>query len=255
MVIFVKSAAANRDHRQLIRQTWGSIKLIEGRRFFIVFVVGVNTKSQLAINHEHEDFHDILQISQLDDYRYIGVKTLASMKWASENLPYNFFYSTSDDDMWIDMLKLVGVITEYNNVVGERNWPEFPVICTYKFGEDSVKPLRKPKDKNFIPREKYRWPYWPAFCFGGMYTTSVSTAKQLWEISQISEPFLNVDDVWITGLLRHKLGMPDEMIIKLDEPLAQHYKGFKNKEGKKLLEFKEWNDLSKRLEKISVCHF
>ncbi|CAK8687520.1 unnamed protein product [Clavelina lepadiformis] len=153
MVTFVKSAAGNIDRRNLLRRTWASLGKIVQNNFYTVFIIGKPAdKRQDNIREEVLKYRDMLQISNPEDYQIIGLKTLDRMKWASENLPFNCYYSTSDDDMWIDMLKLKELIDQYKMVVMEDDWPEFPIICTYKWWRGSVALLRMPQDKNFIPR-------------------------------------------------------------------------------------------------------
>ncbi|XP_076816992.1 beta-1,3-galactosyltransferase 5-like isoform X1 [Clavelina lepadiformis] len=251
MVTFVKSTATNFDRRNLLRSTWASLKKIENRSLFTVFVIGkTDSDVQALIDEEHETYHDILQITKTENYHNIGFKTLAGMKWASENLPSNYYYSTSDDDMWIDMLKVKELIDHYRGVVVEKEWPEFPIICTYKWWNGSLQPIRTPTDKNYVSKEQYPWPYWPAFCFGGMYTTSVSVIKQLWELSAFSKTYYNADDVWITGLLRHRLGMPNEMMIRPDQVVAKHYHGFENNDVN-VTHFEQWDELRQKTDNIT----
>ncbi|CAK8695832.1 unnamed protein product [Clavelina lepadiformis] len=258
MITFVKSAAGNIDRRNLLRRTWASLGKIDRSNFYTVFIIGKPVDElQENILEESLKYRDILQISNPEDYQNIGLKTLAGMKWASENLSFNYYYSTSDDDMWIDMLKVKELIDQYRMLAMEGNWPEFPIICTYKWWRGSLAPLRMPTNKNFIPRKQYRWPYWPTFCFGGMYTTSVSVIKQLWDLSTVTEPLYNADDVWITGLLRHKLEMPDEMVIRPEEHAAKHYRGFENEDGtvKYEIKFDEWDEALKKLQSRSLCRW
>ncbi|CAK8679821.1 unnamed protein product [Clavelina lepadiformis] len=224
MVTLVKSAARDIERRKFLRRMWASLTKVDRNNFYTVFVIGKpNDTLQDTIQEEIRLHHDILQMSTPEDYQINGLKTLAGMKWASENLPSNYYYSTLDDDMWIDMLYVKELIDQYKGVVVEKEWPEFPIICM--FGTGFNEPNRDKNFKNHVSKEQYPWPYWPAFCFGGMYTTSVSVIKQLWELSTISRPLLyNANDVWITGLLRDQLEMPDEMLIRPKEHAAKHYR-------------------------------
>ncbi|CAK8682495.1 unnamed protein product [Clavelina lepadiformis] len=220
------------------RSDAASLGKIVQNNFYTVFIIGKPAdERQDNIRAEFLKYRYILQINNPEDYQIIGLKTLAGMKWASENLPFNYYYSTSDDDMWIDMLKVKEMIDQYRMVVMEDDWPEFPIIRTYK--------------------QQYRWPYWPTFCFGGMYTTSVNVIKQLWKLSTVTEPLYNADDVWITGLLHNKLEMPDEMVIRPEKHAAKHYRGFENEDGtvKYDVKFDEWNETLKKVQSRGVCRW
>ncbi|XP_076816994.1 beta-1,3-galactosyltransferase 5-like [Clavelina lepadiformis] len=222
MVTFVKSTINNFKRRTLIRDTWGSVRRIERGMFHTIFIVGVGDADKEALLEEEQRIYgDILQISLQENYQQIGVKTLAGMKWASENLPSNYYYSTSDDDMWIDMLKVTKLIGQYREVVVEKEWPEFPIICM--FGTGFNEPIRDVRDKNSASKQQYPWPYWPKYCLGGMYTTSVSVIGKLKTLIQKTEKYYNLDDVWITGLLRQKLAMPNELLVETKERIAKHF--------------------------------
>ena len=146
--------------------------------------------------------------------RYVALKTLASMQWASENLPPSFYFSSGDDDFFVRVDRLFSVIEEARRNVTRFRWPTFPMICTYRLLKVN-EPYRKrdgTSRKWYISEEEYKWPYYPRSCLGGHYSTSVDVVKQLFQIAETT-PYLRVDDVWITGVLRTKLGMPDEMVV------------------------------------------
>ena len=160
--------------------------------------------------------------SNLFVFRFVGLKTLAGMEWASSHLKNNDFYTSCDDDMVINVGELQNFVDRYIKEQSEKKWPEFPIICSYEIWEHDSKPIRSNKHANYVSVKEYRWPHWPKFCLGGMYTTSVSVIRQLFEISRTQAPLLNTDDVWITGILRNILGMPSTMLIKSKPALAHH---------------------------------
>ena len=58
------------------------------------------------------------------------------------------------------------------------------------------------------------WPEdtWPPYCRGGAYIIQVKMVKDLFLISA-KMPYIPQDDVWITGLMRVKLGNGNTNII------------------------------------------
>jgi len=68
------------------------------------------------------------------------------------------------------------------------------------------------QSKYYISKEQYAKDAWPRFCLGGFYTTNVATVSELYSKSK-TEPYLAMDDVWITGILRTKLHIPDDAIV------------------------------------------
>jgi len=149
------------------------------------------------------------------------MKTIAGLRWASEKLNDEDFYSSGDDDMVVNLGQLQENIDKYIEEKSNKSWPEYPIICTYEYWTKGGKPIRSKKHKNYISLEEYKWTEWPKFCLGGMYTSSVRVMKQLYELSKTDTP-LRTDDVWITGILRNKLGMPSSMIIFPQPAIAQH---------------------------------
>lgn len=145
------------------------------------------------------------------------------MQWASENLPKTYFYSSGDDDFTVDVGKLYEALENARKIVEEEGWPMYPILCTYRTVKSS-EPYRNetgPYKKWFISHKEYMWPYYPRFCLGGFYTTSVDVISQLHEMAR-KERYLRVDDVWITGILRQKMGMPGGMIISPNATIAVH---------------------------------
>ena len=70
MVIFVKSATTHHDRRDLIRDTWGSLRHLDGGEFRTIFVVGKSDQANEAYLEKESRLHnDILQINYADTYR------------------------------------------------------------------------------------------------------------------------------------------------------------------------------------------
>ncbi|CAK8693035.1 beta-1,3-galactosyltransferase 5-like [Clavelina lepadiformis] len=197
------------------------LRYINGGRFYTIFIVGQTSEnlSQSEIDSEAEMYGDILQIALPESYRNISLKTLAGMQWTSQNLPEDFLYSSADDDFLIHVGKVQEVVDVYASEVEKESWPEYPIICMYKVVRES-KPIRNKSSKYFVSKEEYKWPDYPQYCLGGMYSTSVSVVRQLFQVSLQLTP-LRMDDVWITGILRQQINMPNEMVIFPQEPAVK----------------------------------
>lgn len=229
MVTFIKSTANNYLRREFIRKTWGSVKYTESGRFFFVFVVGRpdsdNTLS--LVEEESARYEDILMYNGSDGYRNIARKTLAGMQWTSENLPPEYYYSTADDDFLIDMAIFEDIVNQNLALQKRHSWPIFPFVCTYR-----VLPfphvVRDSNYKSFVPVEEYPWPDWPRGCLGGFYTSKADVISRLWLFTK-DEVIVRMDDVWITGVLRMKMGIPDYAVVQPFQYAATHYSGFRDK--------------------------
>ena len=140
------------------------------------------------------------------------------MQWASENLSLDDLYSVVDDDMFVNVVWVQEYLLKIMETV--KQFPTLPIFCMFGH-RTGVVPVRDRDSKYYCSEEDYKWPYWPDFCLGGMYTTSVEVAKKLWMHSR-TEPIVRLEDAWITGILRLKVGIPKEMLIIVKPPAALH---------------------------------
>nr|XP_002131063.1 beta-1,3-galactosyltransferase brn-like [Ciona intestinalis] len=256
MVIFVKSAFVNFFRRELLRRTWASLSYVDRGRFDTVFVIaGVpNRKRYNLLKEEHSRYGDILYFDESDDYNYVSLKTLAGMRWAASNLQANEFYASADDDFMIKMDLFAENINHHINQVNELGWPEFPIICGFKLG---VAETPNRKGKWTVTKDNYRWDFYPPYCHGGLYATSVHLVQQLYNES-LSDPLFSLDDVWITGIIRRRLGMPDEMLIKPKPYFGQHLNNYaKVEKSSNIRDFmrKEWVELYQQLSDNDICRY
>lgn len=175
------------------------------------------------------------------------------MQWASEHLSDDYFYSSCDDDFMVDISGLVDLLNETIQEYEKERLPEFPIICTYKTKVDDA-PERREKSKWFVPEHEYKWSYWPDYCLGGAYSMSVRVMRQLWEVSR-KENLIRMDDVYITGVLREKIGFPRQFIKRLKNSLAVHYSGFRNILNGSRKDFmkNEWSPMNEKAKNKSSC--
>ncbi|CAK8691118.1 unnamed protein product [Clavelina lepadiformis] len=214
MVLMVKSSAKHRDRRDVIRQTWGSWRLVDVIRLEVVFLLGTTKDPNLRDSLEEESSHhgDILQMDMEDSAETVPEKVLAGMQWASSSLTHDWIYSSVDDDMVVHVENLVEymktlLVPEDTNVNIRPCYEQLPIVCVYSYqAKDS--PDRNPLSKWYISYGKMSDNYWPKYCRGGMYLMSVEMAGRIFQVSRRT-PYLYLDDVWITGYMRRKLNEGD----------------------------------------------
>nr|XP_009859830.2 beta-1,3-galactosyltransferase 5-like [Ciona intestinalis] len=237
-VTFVKSAMGNTLNRDTIRQTWGSVSHIGHVDFYTVFVVGSygSEANFTSLEDESEKHKDILQYSGDDKYGNIAEKTLAGMAWAATNLHFNtkpllggHLYASADDDMLIDVDELRKNIFNYYQHSGYLRMKLFPIVCGFKLAEKS-KPQRTPGAKWYVSEDVFKWGVYPHFCHGGFYTMSIATMLELYKASMETNLF-HFDDVWITGILRNVIGMPNNYLVaSMGSQISEHYAAFESNE-------------------------
>jgi len=127
-------------------------------------------------------------------------------------------YTVVDDDMFVNVIWVQQYLLEVMDTV--KQMPTLPIFCMFGHRTGLV-PVRTTGNKYYCSEDDYKWPYWPDFCLGGMYTTSVEVARKLW-IHSRTESIVRLEDAWITGILRQKMGMPKEMLVTVKPPAALH---------------------------------
>ena len=175
------------------------------------------------------------------------------MRWAQENLPDDFIYSTVDDDFLVDIVGFQHSVETGETLMKQGYWPVFPLICGY-LRSGTEKPHRHVSSKWYIPETLYRWNYWPRYCRGGLYSTSVKTVKDFLAIAYESlSTMLYLDDVWITGVLRLKFGMPESMVVAPERPTGRHMVGFQGKNLTELINT-DWKAMVDSYQGDTLCY-
>ena len=146
------------------------------------------------------------------------------MQWAADNLREETFYTSADDDFIINMARLAESVDENFLKKEKSNWKNFPIICGFVKGinERVVRSDEVRFAKWAVSKEDYQSAVYPTYCHGGVYSTSVLVAKQLYRASR-SEKLLHLDDVFITGILRKKIGMPEDLVVSSGRSTGFHF--------------------------------
>uniref|UniRef100_H2XQE9 Hexosyltransferase n=1 Tax=Ciona intestinalis TaxID=7719 RepID=H2XQE9_CIOIN len=231
---FVKSSYSGVHKRNMIRNTWASVSYIEGCAFMTTFVMGNPLNdTKAAVKQEMLVHSDILQYDGPDDYSIFSL-----FRFAASTVAYFVIFTKSTHYF------PKKVQTLYNGLTWQEYYENITTIIK------GFLPHRSPNSKWFISIDKYKWPSYPNFCLGGMYTTSISVVSQLLETAQSTRP-LHLDDVWITGILRLKLGLPDTMLIAPNQSLSVHLGGFSGMNAERSLEVvrRQWAPIFNSLPK------
>ena len=175
------------------------------------------------------------------------------MFWAHANLPDDYIYAEADDDIMVNLVLVQLNIHEFRQSSSNRFWPEFPLVCMSKKLSYEA-PERKENDKHFHSKEDFKWPFWPDYCKGGLFACSVKVTGYLWEASRTGKVF-EASDVFITGILRQKIGMPRQMLLEARPFPAVHVHGFSAEKPQEILAKMqhEWKKIWKELQENDMC--
>lgn len=105
LVFLIKSAIPHIDRRNAIRQSWGFEQRFSDVIIRTVFLLGIPSQNQLAvqkaIDDEHRTYGDIVQANFIDTYFNNTIKTIIGLKWAATECPHSKFYMFVDDDFYV----------------------------------------------------------------------------------------------------------------------------------------------------------
>uniref|UniRef100_F7B2T8 Hexosyltransferase n=1 Tax=Ciona intestinalis TaxID=7719 RepID=F7B2T8_CIOIN len=236
MIIIVKSTASSIERRMLIRRTYGSLQMLNKHRFFTLFVVGrsFNKETQVKIQRESEENEDILQVDADDTYKGLPAKVLACYQWIYYELgDVSAFYATTDDDCMINetaSLKNTVAILQIKPLqlylsISIYLYKYLSLVCIfnlYAYNSQQKHFYRNKTSKYYVPHHVYPSKTYPQFCHGGMTVMPFTLLSDIYQMSEITNRTgMVLEDVFINGILRYKLGRGNSNII----PMSKSYFG------------------------------
>ncbi|XP_023135054.1 beta-1,3-galactosyltransferase 2-like [Amphiprion ocellaris] len=197
VVLMVPVAPLNRQHRDVIRSTWGSESSVSGQAVRLFFILGLQAgdeqlKDQLL--QESKEHHDLLQADFLDCYKNLTIKTMVTLEWLNAHCSGASYAMKVDSDVFLNVPKLVSMLL---------NAP----TTNYMTGLVAVgaQVLRDPSSKWFLPQELYPQSNYPPYALGLGYVLSLDLPKKLIEASRHVKP-VYIEDVFL-GLCMQHLGI------------------------------------------------
>ena len=189
LLVLVTSIHANFEKRRSIRNTWGGVKNEHGLEVVTLFLLGGNNNNGMdkVIREESQSEHDIILADFIDTYKNLTLKTLMGMRYASTYCPKARFVMKTDDDMYINIKRLV-------KVLGERSTPTTRYVTGYSMYGNT--PIRDKSSKWYVSKDIYPEDHYPPFCSGTGYVMSGDVATKIHDIAT-SVRFLHLEDVFV----------------------------------------------------------
>ncbi|XP_053659199.1 beta-1,3-galactosyltransferase 5-like [Anopheles marshallii] len=196
LLILVTSAPTHREQRLAIRQSWGHYG--SRRDISIGFIVGqtddARIEDQLAA--ESYMYSDLIRGNFIDSYRNLTLKTISLLEWTKLHCPNASFLLKTDDDMFINVPKLLQFMEAHGNqrrtIFGRlaKKW----------------KPIRNKKSKYYVSPEQYYPPVFPPFTTGPAYLLTADIINEMFDKS-LSQTYLKLEDVYTTGIVAQLLNI------------------------------------------------
>ncbi|EDW35146.1 GL24766 [Drosophila persimilis] len=194
LLILITSAQSNFKERMSIRRTWmnyGSRQIVG-----MAFILGRTTNASLneSLNKENNIYGDMIRGHFIDSYFNLTLKTISMLEWADTHCPNVKFILKTDDDMFINVPKLLDFIdARYKN---DRT--------IYGRLVEDWKPIRKRTSKYFVPYKLYNGWQYPPFTTGPAYLLTGDIVHELY-VQSLNTYYIQLEDVFITGFVAKRL--------------------------------------------------
>lgn len=241
LLIIITSAPAHRDARLAIRQTWGHFG--SRRDIAIAFLLGaVGPQTDDAIAAENYMYNDIIRGRFVDSYNNLTLKTISMMEWVDEHCPRASFILKTDDDMFINVPKLLAFVEKHSadkrTIYGRlaKKW----------------KPIRNKKSKYYVSPQQYGPSTFPQFTTGPAYLMTHDCVHDLY-VRALNETYLKLEDVYTTGIVAQKLGIKRVHVNEfLNRRIAFNQCNIKKAISLHMIKPQEQFDLWKKLLDVNV---
>ena len=197
LLILISTSHKNRLQRNVLRETWLTISKNNTGQVRYVFLLGEVPDAKLrgSVAKENDQFKDVIKENFMDSYENLTYKTMMGFKWAATKCAAAKFVMKTDDDVFVNVPNVLNLALNYSallrtHIVG---------TCSQK-----IKPIRITKSKWFASNSSYPQKYYPGFCSGTGYVTSMHVVNRIYNISPYV-PFFHLEDVYV-ALCIQRLG-------------------------------------------------
>ncbi|XP_037026818.1 beta-1,3-galactosyltransferase 5-like [Bradysia coprophila] len=216
-VIVVLSSRKNSERRNLVRQTYGSVKSANNVQILAVVFLLANSDAhnndvdRNKLQVESDRFGDIIMGDFVDSYRNLTLKTIMAYDWLTSHCREAQFVVKTDDDVVVNIFELTRRLDSLSpaEMVSSNIW------CRVDQNESTVtnissKFYASPVD---FPNDKF-----PNHCSGLGYVTTFDVIERI--MDDISKSFparvCTHEDVFMTGVVvTHINSNPNSEPIKL----------------------------------------
>ncbi|CAN8030496.1 unnamed protein product [Ixodes persulcatus] len=190
-MFFIHSAASHQVHRKVIRQFVGNATLSTAHDWTTVFFVGIskNRTVSRAVQEEATKYGDVVVLPYEDTYQNLTYKFVYGMKWTLEFCPSVKYIVKIDDDMVVNLVRVVRYIRRLHSSPGSE-------IHCYVWNRKTVH--RETKSPWYLPFDVYPRDTFPDYCSGRGVFLKCEALRRLYSAS-FCVPFHGIDDVYVTG--------------------------------------------------------
>ncbi|NXS31143.1 B3GT2 galactosyltransferase, partial [Pomatostomus ruficeps] len=196
LVLLISTTAAELQHRNSIRNSWGNESAVPGAAMVRLFMLGIDPKgANEVLLRESEQYHDIIQQDFLDTYNNLTLKTLMGMSWVASYCSGARFAMKTDTDVFVNTAHLIEKLLR----------PLPPLTQNYFTGflMRGHSPIRNKDSKWYISEEEFPGNSYHPFCSGTGYVFSGDLAAKIVNAS-LTIPPIHLEDVYVGFCLNAK---------------------------------------------------
>ncbi|XP_059155660.1 beta-1,3-galactosyltransferase 1-like isoform X2 [Physella acuta] len=211
IIIIVHTSPANLENRQRIRESFGKEDNFLPFHVRVAFLLGRTTNQTLEriLWFEHATYNDTIMASFTDSYHNLTLKGVMGYQWVSQHCANSKFVLKIDDDVIINMYKLL------YSFLNHMNGKTKSIFCNVWY-KDTMPILRDGKwkvESHMFARRK-TFPY--DYCSGFVVLMTTDLMAPMYEAA-LTTPFFWIDDVYLFGMLPSIVGHVTYYNYKLDQ--------------------------------------
>ncbi|XP_078139362.1 beta-1,3-galactosyltransferase 1-like isoform X1 [Centroberyx gerrardi] len=196
VVLMVPVAPHNREHRDIIRSTWGSESTVLGKVVKLFFLLGLHPgegaeQIQQQLLQESREHQDLIQSDFLDCYKNLTIKTMVMLEWLDSHCSSASYAMKIDSDTFLNLNNLVNMLLE----APKDNYITGLVECRAIVSRD-------PTSKWYLPVEIFPEPQYPCYALGLGYVLSLDLPRKLVEASRHIRA-VYIEDVYLGLCMRY----------------------------------------------------
>ncbi|XP_060597816.1 beta-1,3-galactosyltransferase 1-like [Ruditapes philippinarum] len=195
LLVLIMTTHKNNRARAALRSTWLSVTKHNKGNVRYAFLLGEITDKwqKEAVLEENNIHHDIIKEDFIDTYMNLTYKTIMGFKWATYFCQTALYVMKTDDDMFVNISNLLKMLTDTNK---EKLQTSVMGACLSR-----EKPIRSNESKWFASYESYPDEFYPTFCSGTGYVTSMHVVNKIYLISP-NIPFFHLEDIYVSFCVR-----------------------------------------------------
>ncbi len=220
-IIIVLSARNNFKNRNLVRESYGSIKYANNVKILaVVFMLGnevaqgKNSSDANKIRAEIDQFGDIIIGDFVDTYRNLTLKTIMAYEWLTSHCRQAQFVVKTDDDVLVNIFQLTKVLDSFSSADFTSN----NIWCTMGRNESTIKNVNS---KFYASPKDFPNGIFPVHCQGVGYVTTMGVIDRI--ADEISRSFLGRvcthEDVFMTGIVVRQINLVRSYFWQRSKPI------------------------------------